>query len=175
MKERAIHLPDPHLFTIATLTGHAVLAVGDGYSIVMDNGPARDSGHGLKLQQEGHRIGNPFEISLLQKEDFSFHRGVVLGEDTVQSNNLPSTRTPRGHQVSTSIRVEGEICEYITNKLFSQTPAAFMIMSSGLDHYGSSSQKPLKYSHLDIAGSAGTYPHMPTGEPIVALVNTHLV
>lgn len=103
MKERAIHLPDPHLFTVATLTGHACLAVGEGYSIVLDNGPARDSGHGLKLQQEGERIGNPFEISLLQKEDFSFHRGVVIGEDTVQSNNLPSTRTPRGHQVSIRI------------------------------------------------------------------------
>lgn len=99
MKERAVNLPDPHLFTIATLTGHACLAVGDGYSIVMDNGPARDSGHGVKIQKEGDRIGNPFEISLLQKEDFSFHRGVVIGEDTVQSNNLPSTRTPRGHQV----------------------------------------------------------------------------
>lgn len=99
MKERAVHLPDPHLFTIATLTGHAVLAVGNGYSIVMDNGPARKSGHGLKIQQAGEAIGDPFEISILQREDFNFHRGLCLGEDLIQSNNLPSSRTPRGHQV----------------------------------------------------------------------------
>lgn len=49
-----------------------------------------------------------------------------------------------------------------------------MIISSGLDQYGNASQKPLKYSHLDIAASAGTYPFMPTGAPILAVANTHL-
>merc|ERR1712002_517227 len=42
-KELALNDPDPQLMTIATLTGHAVLAVG-GYSIIMDNGPAKASG-----------------------------------------------------------------------------------------------------------------------------------
>lgn len=50
-----------------------------------------------------------------------------------------------------------------------------MIMTSGLDEYGGTSQNPLKYSHLDIAASAGDYPFMPTGAPILALANTHLV
>ena len=36
-------MPDPQLMTIATLTGHAVLAVGP-YSSIMDNGPAKVSG-----------------------------------------------------------------------------------------------------------------------------------
>lgn len=33
MKDVAINSINPHLYTIATLTGHACLAVGDGYSI----------------------------------------------------------------------------------------------------------------------------------------------
>jgi leucyl aminopeptidase len=49
MKEKALKEKNPHLFTIATLTGHAVLAVGP-YSAVMDNGPARAEGFANKLQ-----------------------------------------------------------------------------------------------------------------------------
>merc|ERR1712212_533668 len=45
-KELALTDPDPQLFTMATLTGHAVLAVGD-YSTIMDNGPARAAGTAL--------------------------------------------------------------------------------------------------------------------------------
>lgn len=37
MKELAVDAVDPHLFTIATLTGHAFLAVGSGYTIGMKN------------------------------------------------------------------------------------------------------------------------------------------
>ncbi|XP_055587779.1 putative aminopeptidase W07G4.4 [Uranotaenia lowii] len=153
MKERVIseNMPDPHLFTIATLTGHAVLAVGN-HSIVMDNGPARAAGHGLRLQEEGEKIGDPFEISILRKEDFDAHCGKCFGEDVLQANNLPSSRTVRGHQ----------------------TPAAFMILSTGLEKHGLKSDRPIKYSHLDIAGSAGDIPDPPTGAPIMALARTHL-
>lgn len=31
--EQAVKEVNPHLFTIATLTGHAFLAAGDGYSV----------------------------------------------------------------------------------------------------------------------------------------------
>ncbi|XP_055633218.1 putative aminopeptidase W07G4.4 [Toxorhynchites rutilus septentrionalis] len=153
MKERIIaeNMPDAHLFTIATLTGHAVLAVGNS-SIVMDNGPARAAGHGLRLQEQGEKIGDPFEISILRKEDFDFHCGKCYGEDVLQANNLPSSRTVRGHQ----------------------SPAAFMILSTGLDKHGLKSDRPIKYSHLDIAGSAGDIPDPPTGAPILALARTHL-
>lgn len=100
MKERALTLPNPHLFTIATLTGHACLAVGDGYTIVLDNGPARYAGHASKLKLIGDDIGEPFEISTLQKEDFRTHTSDIFGEDVIQANNVPSSRTPRGHQVT---------------------------------------------------------------------------
>lgn len=33
MKEQAVNEVNPHIFTIATLTGHAVLTVGEGYSV----------------------------------------------------------------------------------------------------------------------------------------------
>lgn len=146
------NLPDPHLFTIATLTGHACLAVGEGYSIVIDNSVAQQAGHALKLQEIGTSFGEPFEISKLRQDDFDFNCGKVIGEDIVQCNNAASSRTPRGHQV----------------------PAAFMIVTTGLDKHGLKSERPLKYTHLDIAASAGEYPKMPTGIPVIALAKTHL-
>ena len=42
---------DPQLMTIATLTGHAVLAVGP-YSSIMDNGPAKVSGTARQVDDE---------------------------------------------------------------------------------------------------------------------------
>merc|ERR1711908_174027 len=48
--------------TMATLTGHAVLAVGD-YSTIMDNGPARAAGTAPKVQAAGEDIGDMFEIT----------------------------------------------------------------------------------------------------------------
>lgn len=89
-------MPDPHLFTIATLTGHAFNTVGSGYTIVMDNGPAREQGHGHELKKNGDLIGDPFEVSTVQREDFTMHQGKVLGEDVITSSNTPP---PRGHQV----------------------------------------------------------------------------
>jgi len=154
MKERVVQekLPNPHLYTVATLTGHACLAVGD-YTAVMDNRPAQDAGHGLEYCKASEIIGDPAEISPLRSHDFDFHRSKVQPyEDLLQCNNAPSSRTPRGHQ----------------------TPAAFLIMSSGLDKYGSSSNQQIKYTHLDIAGSAGDIPYQPTGSPILALSKLHL-
>ncbi|XP_055384797.1 putative aminopeptidase W07G4.4 isoform X2 [Condylostylus longicornis] len=152
MKELAKNLPDPHLFTIATLTGHACIAAGSGYSIVIDNSVARKENHDQKLAFVGEEIGEPFEISKLRQDDFDFNAGKALGEDLLQCNNLPSSRTPRGHQV----------------------PAAFMIVAAGLDKHGLNSDKPLKYSHIDIAASSGDVPDTPTAVPLVALAKTHL-
>ena len=47
----------------------------------------------------------------LYLQDFALHKGKSEYEDLIQSNNKPSTLTDRGHQ----------------------TPAAFIIMASGLD------------------------------------------
>lgn len=49
-----------------------------------------------------------------------------------------------------------------------------MMLASGLDEHGVHSKKPLKYTHFDIANSAGTYPEMPTAAPIVAMAKTYL-
>ncbi|XP_071445166.1 putative aminopeptidase W07G4.4 [Hetaerina americana] len=153
MKERAVAGGiNCHLMTMATLTGHACLAVGNGYSIVMDNGPARENGHSKLLQEAGSIIGDPFEISTIRREDFAFHKDPGEGVDVLQCNNLPSSRTPRGHQ----------------------TPAAFLMLASGLDKHGLDSSLPIKFSHLDIAASAGSIPKEPTGSPILALYAAYL-
>ena len=154
MKEIAVteQLPDPHLFTVATLTGHAVLSAGEGYSIIIDNSVARAADHARKLQDIGTSFGEPFEVSVLRQDDFDFNCGKVIGEDIVQCNSAASSRTPRGHQV----------------------PAAFLMQTTGLDKHSLDSDKPLKYTHLDIAGSAGEHPKMPTAAPIIALAKAHL-
>uniref|UniRef100_A0A672J574 Putative aminopeptidase W07G4.4 n=1 Tax=Salarias fasciatus TaxID=181472 RepID=A0A672J574_SALFA len=111
MKEKAVREVSPQLFTIATLTGHAIRAMGPNYSIIMDNGPAHRSGNAAQWQKAGEVLGDVFEVSTIRREDYEFHKGKSEYEDILQCNNLPSSATPRGHQ----------------------TPAAFLIMTSGLD------------------------------------------
>lgn len=147
LKEMALCSVNPHLFTIATLTGHAFLSAGPGYSIAMDNAVARLSSNAEKLQASGETMGDPFEISRIRREDFHFHEGIAEGDDIRQAVNQLSSKLPRGHQ----------------------GPAAFLIKASGIDKHGIGSEKPLKYCHLDIAGSAGDLPEQPTGSPILAL------
>ncbi|XP_028654033.1 putative aminopeptidase W07G4.4 [Erpetoichthys calabaricus] len=147
MKEKALTEVAPELYTIATLTGHAIRAMGPHYSIIMDNGPARKSRNAQQWQEVGDALGDPFEISTIRREDFDFHKGKSEYEDILQCNNLPSSATPRGHQ----------------------TPAAFLIMASGLDENGINSDKPLPYSHVDIAGSSGPFPGIPTGAPVLSM------
>ena len=52
---------NPHLFTIATLTGHARLSVGP-YTAIMDNGVAKKDGFALSLQATGEQYGDMFEV-----------------------------------------------------------------------------------------------------------------
>jgi len=146
-KQQALDEVNPHLFTIATLTGHAVVAVGPEYTCIMDNGPAEETDTARTLQKIGHGLSNPFEISTIRREDYAFCDGRNEYEDLIQCNNQPSSRTPRGHQF----------------------PAAFMISASGLKKHGIDSDRPLKYTHMDIAGSSGSYPGTPTGAPLIAL------
>lgn len=153
IKEMALCSVNPHIFTVATLTGHAPLSAGTGYSIAMDNAVAKLVSNAEKLQASGETIGDPFEISRIRREDFRFHEGRMEGDDVLQAINKPSSRTERGHQ----------------------GPAAFLIMASGLDKNGIESKKPLKYCHLDIAGSAGDLPSQPVGSPILALAKKFLL
>lgn len=153
MKEKAVKEKSPELFTIATLTGHAIRAMGPNYSIIMDNGPAHRGGNAAQWQTAGEVLGDVFEVSSIRREDYDFHKGKSEYEDILQCNNLPSSATPRGHQ----------------------TPAAFLIMTSGLDKHGVDSKTPLPYSHIDIAGSSGPFPGVPTGAPILAMATKYIM
>ncbi|PBC33581.1 Putative aminopeptidase W07G4.4 [Apis cerana cerana] len=152
IKEMALCSVNPHIFTVATLTHHAILTAGRGYSIAMDNAVARLVSNAEKLQASGETMGDPFEISRIRREDFSFHEGRTEGDDILNSGKDSSGVTNRGHQ----------------------GPSAFLIMASGLDKHGTRSGTPLKYSHLDIAPSAGDIPDPPTGAPILALAKQFL-
>ena len=71
MKEKALTEINPHLFTIATLTGAAVRAFGP-YTGVMDNGPAKKENFALKLQETGELYGDMFEVSIIRKDEFEY-------------------------------------------------------------------------------------------------------
>jgi len=142
---------DIQLFSVATLTGHAVRAVGP-YSIAVENGPARARGVGRHLVDVGDEWGDCFEISRLRREDYDFIQPKESDYDVLQANNLPSSGTSRGHQF----------------------PAAFLNISSGLDRHGLASDLPLAYTHLDIAGSASDKDFKTTGRPVTTLVTALL-
>ncbi|XP_076849946.1 putative aminopeptidase W07G4.4 [Brachyhypopomus gauderio] len=153
MKEKAAYEVSPHMFTIATLTGHAIRAMGPHYSIILDNGAAHRKGNALQWQKAGEVLGDMFEVSTLRREDYEFHKGKSEYEEVLQACNLPSTATPRGHQ----------------------SPAAFLVMASGLDKHGLDSDQPLPFSHIDIAGSSGPFPGVPTGAPLLAMATKYIL
>lgn len=53
---------NPHLMTIATLTGHCCLAYGNSYSAVMDNGPASQAAAAHTIQAAGEEVADPLEV-----------------------------------------------------------------------------------------------------------------
>lgn len=145
----------PELMTIATLTGHASLAVGP-YTILLENGPARDTQVANQIENAGESWGDCIEINRLRREDWDMVKPRSSADDVLSSNNGPSVSVARGHQF----------------------PMAFLIHSAGLDQHGSQSEQPLPYVHIDIAGS-GTedrdWQHgKPTGSPLVALAARYL-
>ncbi len=155
LREYALETPKPSLFSVATLTGHAALAMGP-YSALIENGPARDAGVAHTIAQRGDRWGDPAEISRSRREDFAFILGKTKADDILSCNNAPSSQTVRGHQF----------------------PMAFLVVASGLDAHGRNSETPLPYTHVDVAGSAvvgGDWQHgAPTGAPVVALAAAFL-
>ncbi|KRX87699.1 putative aminopeptidase W07G4.4, partial [Trichinella pseudospiralis] len=153
MKELAVGEVNPHIYTIATLTGHAGLTVGYGYNIAVCNKPAEMAREDKKLQDAGKAVADMFEISRLRREDFEANRGDSEYEDMKQSNTEPSVRTPRGHTV----------------------PAAFLIEGSGLDKHGADSDQPIKYTHIDMASGNGPFPGTPWGSPVAALVARYVM
>lgn len=71
------------IYTIATLTGHACLAVGD-YTATVANGPYRKAKLDFKLQEAGEIIGDQFDVSTLRREDYEFHMGKDEQSDVLQ-------------------------------------------------------------------------------------------
>jgi leucyl aminopeptidase len=141
------------LHTCATLTGHAVVAMGI-YPIALDNWVAAQKHSGLgtarAIQAAAHSVADPFEVSTMRREDIAFVAPRHSSYDVLQCNTAPSSRTPRGHQF----------------------PAAFLMMASGLGDHGRSSDIPLAYTHLDIAGAASigdVASGYETGSPVAGL------
>lgn len=147
------------LFTCATLTGHALRAYA-GYGITLDNGFARKHKISKRIQNAGHVLADPFEISTLRREDIECVKPGRSSEDLVSANDQPSTMTNRGHQY----------------------PAGFMLQASGLEQYGLDNKElSLGYTHLDVAGSAEllssegwSLPRV-TGSPVTALAGAFLL
>lgn len=155
LRAEAHDYPNPQLFSVATLTGHAALAKGP-YTALIPNGPARVEELSEKLWEAGEVYGDPTEISWLRREDYHFVRARTKADDTLSSNNGPSATTARGHQF----------------------PAAFLAIASGLDKHGNDSQQPLPYVHVDIAGSGvegGDWQHgKPTAAPVTCFAGCYL-
>jgi leucyl aminopeptidase len=146
-REKALAAKNAHVFTVATLTGHAILAYGH-CAAAMDNGPARAGNYAEQLRNTADALGQPLEVSRLSHEDFDFHASDWEGAELKQATNKPSVQTMRGHQ----------------------GPAAFLIRASRLDECGLDSAHPLKYTHLDIGFSMGAYPKSSLPSPLLALV-----
>lgn len=144
LREDAEKVPGPHLMTLATLTGHSVIAMGP-YSIAMDNGPAHAERAATAIADAGEAWGDPVEVSRLRREDYAMVKAPTRNEQVLSCNNLPSSRTPRGHQF----------------------PMAFLSIASGVEGTA------LRYTHMDIGGSAVENCDWqwgrPTGRPVVAL------
>src|SRR5690554_123768 len=155
LKEEALTAENPSLYTVATLTGHAALSKGP-YTALVPNGPALKAGIVQKIMDAGELWGDGAELSLSRREDFDFVRGRTKADDVLSSNNGPSATTARGHQF----------------------PMAFLVLTAGLDKHDSSSEQPLPYTHIDIAGSGvegGDWQHgKPTATPVLALAGAFL-
>lgn len=146
---------NPELFTIATLTGHALLAVGP-YTILVANGTARKQRIEETIAENGEQWGDGCQVSRSRREDWEIIAAKTKADDVLSSNNGPSVSVPRGHQF----------------------PMAFLSLASGLDEHSMSSENPIPYVHIDIAGSGVEgldWQHgKPTASPILALAGTYL-
>jgi len=154
-REQAKEAVAPELMTVATLTGHAALSVGP-YTLLVENGSARDKDMARQLAEVGEQWGDCMEISLSRREDWHFIRPRTPADDVLSSNNGTSVSVARGHQF----------------------PMAFLAVASGLDKHGAKSEQPLPYMHIDIAGSGiegGDWQSgSPTAAPCVALAAHYL-
>ncbi|KAH9588389.1 putative aminopeptidase npepl1, variant 2 [Schistosoma haematobium] len=152
-KEKALKVSNPRLLTIATLTGHVGLCYGLGYTGIVCNGPAKELREDYDYQFAGSLLGEMHEISTLRREDYDAHKTDEEYSDLLNSARLIGGKRSRGHQ----------------------SPVAFMIIASGLDSHLKNTEKPLAYTHMDIASSNGPCPGIPTGTPILTLASRYIL
>lgn len=143
--ELALKELNPHIYTIATLTGHAKASYGN-YTAAMDNHSAKATNHSTRLQFSASRMSEGIEVSLIRPEDLTVNNGKAKGDDLVQLD-MDAVAKGRGHQLA----------------------AGFLIKVGGLE------DKNVKYTHLDIAGEAGAPPAEPTAVPVLSLCHVHKV
>ncbi|RVE52312.1 hypothetical protein evm_002950 [Chilo suppressalis] len=143
MRVQASQERSPHLYTVATLTGHAHRAYGPGYTAVVDSHVAHAQRHASRLRRAGEQLGDMLEVSRVRREDLRAHRAcAATGAELLQALPQPSAATPRGHQ----------------------GPAAFLLQVAKLDE-----EDAPPFTHLDIAASAGDHPHHPVPATLLAL------
>jgi len=77
---------DVHVLSVASLTGHAAVAMGP-YSISMNvNAPAQRIQIAELLQKSGYVWADPFEVSHVRREDFDLAGSRGKGTDAWQCN-----------------------------------------------------------------------------------------
>ncbi|KAJ1673853.1 hypothetical protein EV182_004435 [Spiromyces aspiralis] len=151
--------PPPVLLTVATLTGHVIRAYG-WYGASIANGPARKAGYDQVIADAGSSWGDPFECSIMRRDDFNLIASRTDREDVCQTNDKESVNTSRGHMF----------------------PAAFLIRATGLDRHGMAAPpaERIPFVHMDVAGSAedGVEPGLGlcgiTGSPVCTLAGAFL-
>lgn len=155
-KEDAISAKNPIIFSVATLTGHSYRAYGP-YPIAIENGVAAQHGFVKLMEEIGASWGEPFEHSIVRREDYAFVANKTSAEDVISCNSEASVNTARGHQF----------------------PMAFLDIASGLINHDIGSDRELPFIHIDIGGSGvegGSWAFgRPSGSSILNLLTTFIL
>lgn len=93
---------NPHIYTIATLTGHAKACYGN-CTAAMDNHSARATNHSSRLQFSGSRMGEGIEVSIIRPEDLAVNVGKCKGDDLLQ---LDMEAKSRNHQLAAGFLIK---------------------------------------------------------------------
>ncbi|CAK1553293.1 unnamed protein product [Leptosia nina] len=93
---------NPHIYTIATLTGHARACYGN-YTASMDNHSAKATNHSTKLQFSGTRMAEGVEVSTVRAEDLAINNGKCKGDDLVQYDTDAKCRN---HQLAAGFLIK---------------------------------------------------------------------
>lgn len=100
--EIALKELNPHIYTIATLTGHAKACYGL-YTAAMDNHSAKMTNHSTRLQFSASRMSEGIEVSTIRPEDLTINNGKAKGDDLVQYD---TDAKGRNHQLAAGFLIK---------------------------------------------------------------------